>query len=96
MASLALESFIDESIERSKKGGYHPTTFIAMRERHGTIEAIARLVQNGDMQSGFKRLSRMGLVDWTIEAAVLKFPSEFSPVVRDCAAFRLEAVKKGI
>jgi hypothetical protein len=27
-----------------------------MRRQHGTIEAIERLVQSGDIQSGFKRL----------------------------------------
>jgi hypothetical protein len=43
-----------------------------MRRQHGAIEAIERLVQSGDIQSGFKRLQQMALLDWTIEAAVIK------------------------
>ena len=95
MASLALEAFIDETIRRSRENGYHPTTFISMRERYQTVPAISRLVQNGDVQSGFKRLNELGLVDWTIEAAVMKFPDEFSADTRECAAFRLRLAREG-
>ena len=38
-----------------------------MRHQPGTIDAIERLVQSGDLQSGFKRLKQLGLIDWTIE-----------------------------
>ena len=96
MASLELESFIDESIRISRKHGYHPIAFIDMRKRLGTVEAISRLVQNGDVQSGFKRLHSLNFLDWTIEAAVLKLPTEFSSVARECAEFRLRAVTEGI
>lgn len=65
-----------------------------MRARHGTIETISRLVMSGDVQSGFKRLHALGLLDWTIEAAVLNFPDEFSEHVRECAAWRIAQVKK--
>lgn len=88
-----LEDFIDETIQRSQANGYHPTVFIGMRERHGTVVAIKRLVQSGDIQSGFRRLSELGLVEWTIESAILKFPDEFSPVDIECARFRLEQVE---
>jgi hypothetical protein len=43
-----------------------------MRRQHGAIEAIERLLQSGDIQSGFKRLQQLALLDWTIEAAVIK------------------------
>ena len=89
MASAALDAFIDEGIQLSLKRGYNPTVFIGMRTRHGTVDAISRLVISGDLQSGFKRLHRMGLLDWTIEAAVLKFPTEFSADARKCAEFRI-------
>lgn len=92
-ASTALEAFIDETIRLSRKNNYHPTAFIAMRHRHGTINAITRLVENGDVQSGFKRLSELGLLEWTIEAAVMKFPDEFSASARQCAEFRLRLVR---
>lgn len=94
-ASAELETFIDEGIKKSQEKGYHPTVFIGMRERHGTIEAISRLVESGDIQSGFKRLQKLDLIDWTIEAAVVKFSSEFSRQAQECAEFRLRLAKDG-
>ncbi len=74
---MTLEPFIDESIKRSNKKGYHPTTFIRMRSDYGTIPAIKRLVESGEPQSGFRRLKELGMLDWSLEAAVLKFPQDF-------------------
>ena len=93
-ASPNLEAFIDEGIEFSKARGYNPTVFIGMRGQHGAIEAIERLVQSGDIQSGFKRLRQMNLLEWTIEAAVTKFPSEFGRHTRECAEWRLAQANK--
>lgn len=70
MASAGLEAFIDEGIRISRQNEYHPTVFIGMRERLGTVPAISQLVE-------------LGLLDWTIEAAVTKFPDEFSLYVTD-------------
>ena len=95
MASAELESFIDETIVVSAQKAYHPTTFIGMRQRHGTVEAISRLVVSGDLQSGFSRLKKLGLIEYTIEAAVMKFPMEFSKTAQECAAFRLRIVQGG-
>lgn len=94
-ASPELEHFIDETIRLSGQKGYHPTIFIDMRRRHRTIPAIKRLVESGDVQSGFTRLKELGLLEWTIEAAVLKFPEEFPASTRECAEFRLQLVKRG-
>lgn len=93
--SPALEAFIDETIHRGREKGYIPTVFIAMRREMGTIPAISRLVRSGDLQSGFKRLRSLGLLDWTIEAAVEKFPEEFTATDRECAAFRLRLARDG-
>jgi len=88
-ASVGLEAFIDRSIELAKARKYIPTVFIGMRHQYGTLEAIERLVQSGEIQSGFKRLRQLDLLDWTIEAAVTKFPDEFSRNARECAEWRL-------
>ena len=88
-ASAELERFVDEMLQLARAHGYHPTVFVAMRHQLGVVEAISRLVQSGDLQSGFKHLVGLGLKDWTIEAAVLKFPNEFSRNARECAEFRL-------
>jgi hypothetical protein len=88
-ASLGLEAFIDEGIQLAKARGYVPTVFISMRHQYGTLESIERLVQSGEIQSGFKRLKLLDLLDWTIEAAIMKFPAEFSRNARQCAEWRL-------
>ncbi len=89
-ASAALEAFIDEGIRRAKLHNYRPTVFQRMRHDHGTLQAIEMLVRSGDIQSGFKRLQELDLREWTIEAAVVKFPTEFSRVARECAEWRLK------
>lgn len=92
-ASLELEACVDESIERSKKAGYYPTTFILMRKRHATVPAMTQLVESGDIQSGFKRLKQLGLAEkWSIEAIILKFPHEFTAPAVECARWRLEHI----
>jgi hypothetical protein len=88
-ASIGLESFIDELIRRSKERGYNPSVLVRMRAEHGTLEAIERLVQSGEVQSGFRRLKQLALLDWSIESAVTKFPTEFSRNARECAEWRL-------
>jgi hypothetical protein len=93
LASPALEAFVDECIRLSKERGYNPTIFVGMRHQHGTIDAIERLVQSGDMQSGFKRLKQLDLIDWTIESAVTKFPAEFSLNAKQCAEWRLAQIR---
>jgi hypothetical protein len=93
IASPALEAFIDKSIELAMKRGYNPTIFIGMRHQHGTVDAIERLVQSGDIQSGFRRLKQLNMLDWTIESAVTKFPTEFSHNARQCAEWRLQQVQ---
>lgn len=89
-ASPELEAFIDEgTIER----GYHPAVFIGMRHKSGTIDAIERLVQSPEIQTGFNRLHQLNLLDWTIEAAVIRFPSEFSNNAQQCAEWRLQQAR---
>jgi len=87
--SAELEEFIDKSIELSRAKDYHPIIFMRMRERWGTKGAIERLVVSGEIQSGFRRLKEMDFTKWSIEAAVLKFPDEFSKPIHEAAEFRL-------
>ena len=92
-ASPALEAFVDEAIKLAKGHGYNPTIFVGMRHRYGTLDAMERLVQSGDIQSGFKRLNQLNLLDWTIESAITKFPTEFSRNARQCAEWRLQQIQ---
>jgi len=54
MAGIGLESFIDETIRLSRENGYHPTAFLTMRQRLGTVKAISKLVESGDIQASGK------------------------------------------
>ena len=73
---MTLDQFIDESLRQSKRKGYSPTAFLRMRATRGTVEAVRRLVQTSDRHSGFVRLRTLDLLDWSLEAAVLRFPGE--------------------
>jgi hypothetical protein len=92
-ASPALEAFIDEAIHLSKAKNYYLTIFQGMRHDQGTLAAIEKLVQSGEVQSGFTRLKELGLLAWSIESAVTKFPDEFTPNARECAEWRLKQVE---
>jgi hypothetical protein len=94
-ASLELEAFIDEMLELAKARGYIPAIFKGMRRQCGTNDAIERLVQSGDTQSGFKRLRQLDLLDCTIESAVIKFPNEFTRNAQECSEWRLRQVRRG-
>ena len=88
--SIELENFINESIARSKQRDYNPFIFVQMRERHGTVEAMKKLVVSGEVQSGFRRLKELNMLELSIEAAILKFPDEFTSEEQDAARWRLE------
>jgi hypothetical protein len=88
-ASQELETFIDEAIRRCAAAGYHPTVFQRMRRQHGTLEAMVKLLPSGEVQTGFKKLKSLGMLDCSIEAATLKFAGEFTPSEVECAKFRL-------
>ena len=94
-ANSELEAFITESVRISMKNGYHPTAFLEMRSRYGTVGAMDRLMRNGEIQSGFKRLEALGLLEWSVEAGVLRFPDEFSREVREAAEWRLSQARGG-
>lgn len=85
-----LEEFIDESLRRSSKAGYPATVFRRMRRDYKTVGAIERLVTSGEIQTGFRELKKLGLREWSIEAAVRKFPGRFSDQAVKCAEFRLQ------
>jgi hypothetical protein len=93
-ASPELESFIDESIKRSRAKGYQPTTFEGMRRRWGTHEAIRRLVISGEIQSGFRKMIPLGLRDWTVESAVVRFSDEFGKEETQAAQWRLDQASR--
>jgi len=91
---VTLEEFVNEGIRRAREKDYHPTTFLRMRDDYGTVSAIKRLVETGERQSGFQRLKQLGLLDWSLEAAVLRFPEEpgFTKTTATYAKARLDGI----
>ena len=85
-----LEVWIDHATEECRKRGCHGPVFEQMRKRHGTREAMERLVRNGEIQSGFKNCVNNGAREWTIEAGILTFPLLFTEEARRCADFRIQ------
>jgi hypothetical protein len=95
LASKELEAFCDEGIRVViKTVGIYPTAFSEMRRLRGTRAAITKLVRRGEIQSGFERLRVLGLLHWSIEAAVLQFPEEFDRETIEAARWRLEQARK--
>ena len=93
-ASQELEAFIEEGHRRAVERGYRNTGFMQMHARYGTIEAITRLVKSGEIKSGLRRMIELGLAEWTIDAAVAKFPEHFPADVQAAAQWRLSTAKK--
>ena len=90
---MTLEEFVNESIRQSAAKGYNPTTFMTMREKYTTIEAINKLLKTSDPQSGYKRMVQLGLKEWTLESAVQMFPAIFTDkLVQANATARLEGL----
>ena|SRR5205823_8835001 len=87
-----LEAFVHKSIRRSGERGYYPTTFEAMLDRHTTDVAISKLIETGDIQSGFRRLQQLRMLEWSMEAAVIYFHDRFARNARESAESRLRQV----
>lgn len=94
MATLIdLEAFVDEGIRRAKAVGYVPTIFIGMRSTMGTKRAMEQLVTSGDIQSGFKKMSGLNMLEWTLETGVVRFKELFSRDHVAAAEWRLEQAR---
>jgi hypothetical protein len=72
---MTLTEFIDESIRLATEKGEPPVAFISMRAKHGLVTAIRLCVDRGS--SGLDTADKLGMLEWSLEAAVLKFPSDF-------------------
>lgn len=89
----ACERAVDECLAL----GYRPTVWISMMHGPGgAVAAARRLLTNGDVQSGFERLIRMGREDLTIEQAVLDdaWTELFSEAHREAARWRLAQAER--
>jgi hypothetical protein len=61
------------AVDECRALGYVPTAWISTRHGPGgAVSAARRLLESGDIQSGFERLIRIGRKDLTVEHAVLE------------------------
>lgn len=84
-----LEEFVDKSIALNIEHGNTPHTLIQMRERMGTVAAITSLVPRSIATSGYLKAIKLNLIEWSLEAAVCRFPSQFDLRTRLYALLRL-------
>lgn len=85
------------AVDECRELGYVPTAWMGMMARPGgATEAARRLLVNGEIQSGFERLIRMGRADLTVEHAALqdKWRDLFDERHREAARWRLEQARR--
>lgn len=61
-----------------------------MIDRYGVADALSRLVQSPDLQSGFKVLRDRDELDRTFEAVITRHPNLFQKQVVESAQWRLD------
>jgi hypothetical protein len=86
------------AVDECRALGYIPTAWISMMHGPGgAVVAARRLMESGDIQSGFERLIGMGRQDLTVEHAVLDehWAELFSDAHREAARWRLEQAERG-
>lgn len=98
-ASQELEDYTELCHQKAREAGFDgPSAFRGMRTRYGTVEASEKLVLSDKFQSGLTWAMEKGLLDYTVEAAVLKFPRDFAynPHIAVYAKFRINLAKAGV
>lgn len=89
------ESEVRTAVLECHRLHYHPSDFEGMLAVATASHVAEKLVLSGDMQSGFRRLAKMGRLDLTVEALVAKpkFAPLFKPAIIEAARWRLATVK---
>ena len=64
---MDFEKRIDIAVRESNDIGYKPSIFMEMRERHGTVNAIKRLIHSPKIPYGFTILWEMHRLDLSVE-----------------------------
>ena len=62
----------DSIIIMDKKHGYTPSELINMIDKHGTIEAVRRLINSPKPPYGFTKLWELKALDLSLEAIILE------------------------
>ena len=86
------EKRLRESVPVVIELGYNPTVFVGLLERYGGVQTAKRLIAEGEIQYGFKRLAALGRLDLTMEQIMLEpeFASLFTEGELAAARWRLD------
>jgi hypothetical protein len=97
MVADPLEAFVKESLERSLSKGYPARVFRRMLGDYGTVEAMRRLAEADVLQTGLLELAKRDLLEWSVEAGVLRFPDRFPERLTQASAqFKLDQARRGM
>ena len=88
----ALEDWLNEATRRCMAQGFLRGRFHELRTRVGTVAAINQQMGTPVEQTPLRRLKEAGLLEWSLEAGVLRFPECFDQGIRDAAKSRLDRV----
>jgi hypothetical protein len=61
-----------------------------MVARYGAVEAMRRVLRTPVERTPLRSLHKLGLLEWSIEAGVLRFPELFTAEDREIAQFRVD------
>ena len=88
------ESAVREAIRKCYDIRYPPTTFEQMISETHPVEVGKKLILAKDLQSGLRKLSKLGHLELSIESIMLqsRFSSLFNKQVKDLAKWRLDNV----
>ena len=82
---------VNEAIEvyEDAIGGFAARTR-QMIDKYGAVDALSKLVQSPDLQSGFRVLRDQNELDRTFEAVIVRHPDLFQEQVVEAAQWRLD------
>jgi hypothetical protein len=85
---------LHEGIQRTTEAGHPPTRLVGMLSPglDNAVDVAARLVSDSKIQKGLRTSKNAGMLKWTIEQAVIDFPSLFPPAIVAAAKWRLSQV----
>ena len=86
---MTLNEFIEESLKQAASRNFHPEVFPGMWFPKKLPQPIEKFVISSEPKSGFKKMVELGLKNWTLEAAVLAYPDQFSREARVYAEARM-------
>ncbi|GFM87795.1 hypothetical protein PSCICO_31940 [Pseudomonas cichorii] len=90
------EKAVADAIRQCHEFDYYPIVWERMNRDYGPVEAAIKLVQSGEIQSGFRHLEREGRLELSVESLMLedRFDGLFSPMVLAAPKWRLEQATK--